>query len=190
MYKICSLFAGVGGIDLGFINTKQCEVVYANEFDKFAVETYELNFKNKVDCRDIHKVKVEEIPEFDIMVGGFPCTSFSVAGYRKGFDDDRSGDLFFEMERIFKVRKPRVIFLENVKNLVGHDKGRTFATIIDRLEKAGYKGKISFQVLNACEYGNIPQNRERVFCISILDSSEKFSFPDPKELTLFMDDLL
>lgn len=181
MYKICSLFAGVGGIDLGFLNTKQCEVVYANEFDKFAVETYELNFKNKVDCRDIHKVKVEEIPEFDIMVGGFPCTSFSVAGYRKGFDDDRSGDLFFEMERIFKVRKPRVIFLENVKNLVGHDKGRTFSTIIDRLEKAGYKGKISFQVLNACEYGNIPQNRERIYIVAFREKEdyEKFKMPMP-----------
>ena len=110
MYKICSLFAGVGGIDLGFLKTNKCEISYANEFDKYAVETYEKNFNTKVDCRDIHDVKIEEIPEFDIMVGGFPCTSFSVAGYRKGFEDDRTGDLFFEMERIFKVRKPRVIF--------------------------------------------------------------------------------
>ena len=132
MYKVCSLFAGVGGIDLGFLETNKCEIAYANEFDKYAVETYEKNFNNKVDCRDIHEVKLNEIPEFDIMVGGFPCTSFSVAGYRRGFEDDRTGDLFFEMERIFKQRKPRVIFLENVKNLVGHDKGNTFKTIIDR----------------------------------------------------------
>ena len=76
------------------------------------------------------------------MVGGFPCTSFSVAGYRKGFEDDRTGDLFFEMERIFKERKPRVIFLENVKNLVGHDNGKTFRTIIECLENAGYKGNV------------------------------------------------
>ena len=115
MYKICSLFAGVGGIDLGFLETDKCEIAYANEFDKYAVETYEKNFNTKVDCRDIHDVKNDEIPEFDIMVGGFPCTSFSVAGYRKGFEDDRTGDLFFEMERIFRERKPRVIFLENVK---------------------------------------------------------------------------
>ena len=181
MYRICSLFAGVGGIDLGFLNTKKCKVVYANEFDPYAKKTYELNFKNKIDCRDIHEVKLEEIPEFDIMVGGFPCTSFSVAGYRKGFQDDKTGDLFFEMERIFKERKPRVIFLENVKNLVGHDNGNTFRTIIKCLEKAGYKGKINSQVLNACEYGNIPQNRERIYIVAFRDEKdyEKFRMPMP-----------
>ena len=181
MYKICSLFAGVGGIDLGFLETNKCEIVYANEFDKYAVETYEKNFNTKVDCRDIHDVKLNEIPEFDIMVGGFPCTSFSVAGYRKGFADDRTGDLFFEMERIFKERKPRVIFLENVKNLVGHDRGNTFKTIIDRLEKAGYKDKIKCQVLNACEYGDIPQNRERIYIIAFRDKNDydKFQMPLP-----------
>jgi DNA (cytosine-5)-methyltransferase 1 len=181
MYKVCSLFAGVGGIDIGFLNTKKCNIVYANEFDKFAQRTYELNFKNKIDCRDIHEVKLEEIPEFDIMVGGFPCTSFSVAGYRKGFNDDKTGDLFFEMERIFKERKPRVIFLENVKNLVGHDKGKTFATIIKCLEKAGYRDKISFQVMNACEFGNIPQNRERIYIVAFRDKKdfEKFRMPMP-----------
>ena len=103
MYKICSLFAGVGGIDLGFLQTNECEISYANEFDSYAVKTYETNFETKVDCRDIHDVKLNEIPDFDIMIGGFPCTSFSVAGYRKGFDDDRTGDLFFEMER--KIRR-------------------------------------------------------------------------------------
>ena len=181
MYKICSLFAGVGGIDLGFLETNKCEIAYANEFDKYAVETYEKNFNTKVDCRDIHDVKLNEIPEFDIMVGGFPCTSFSVAGYRKGFADDRTGDLFFEMERIFKERKPRVIFLENVKNLVGHDRGNTFKTIIDRLEKSGYKDKIKCQVLNACEYGDIPQNRERIYIIAFRDKKDydKFQMPLP-----------
>ncbi len=184
MYKICSLFAGVGGIDLGFLETNKCEIVYANEFDKYAVETYEKNFENKVDCRDIHNVKVNEIPEFDIMVGGFPCTSFSVAGYRKGFEDDRTGDLFFEMERIFKERKPRVIFLENVKNLVGHDKGKTFKTIIQKLEKAGYKDKIKCQVLNACEYGNIPQNRERIYIVAFKDKEDFDRFQMPMPTTL------
>ena len=184
MYKICSLFAGVGGIDLGFLETNKCEIVYANEFDKYAVETYEKNFENKVDCRDIHNVKVNEIPEFDIMVGGFPCTSFSVAGYRKGFEDDRTGDLFFEMERIFKERKPRVIFLENVKNLVGHDKGKTFKTIIQKLEEAGYKDKIKCQVLNACEYGNIPQNRERIYIVAFKDKEDFDRFQMPMPTTL------
>ena len=184
MYKICSLFAGVGGIDLGFLETDKCEIAYANEFDKYAVETYEKNFENKVDCRDIHNVKVNEIPEFDIMVGGFPCTSFSVAGYRKGFEDDRTGDLFFEMERIFKERKPRVIFLENVKNLVGHDKGKTFKTIIEKLEEAGYKDKIKCQVLNACEYGNIPQNRERIYIVAFKDKEDFDRFQMPMPMTL------
>lgn len=185
MYKICSLFAGVGGIDLGFISTKKCVITYANEFDPYAVETYQLNFKNKVDSRDIHLVKNEEIPDFDIMIGGFPCTSFSVAGYRKGFNDNKTGDLFFEMERIFKEKKPRVIFLENVKNLVGHDNGNTFRVIIDRLEKAGYKNKISYAVLNACEYGNIPQNRERIYIVAFRDEKdfEKFRMPMPIKLT-------
>ena len=184
MYKICSLFAGVGGIDLGFLETNKCEIAYANEFDKYAVETYEKNFDNKVDCRDIHDVKVNDIPNFDIMVGGFPCTSFSVAGYRKGFDDDRTGDLFFEMERIFKERKPRVIFLENVKNLVGHDKGNTFKTIIERLEESGYKDKIKCQVLNACEYGNIPQNRERIYIVAFRDKEDFDRFQMPMPTTL------
>ncbi len=184
MYKLCSLFAGVGGIDLGFLQTKKCEITYANEFDKYAVETYENNFNHKVDCRDIHDVKLEEIPEFDIMVGGFPCTSFSVAGYRKGFEDDKTGDLFFEMERIFKERKPRVIFLENVKNLVGHDNGKTFRTIIKCLEDAGYKDKIRYQVLNACEYGNIPQNRERIYIVAFREKVDydNFQMPLPIEL--------
>ena len=184
MYKICSLFAGVGGIDLGFLQTNNCEISYANEFDKYAVETYEKNFNNKVDCRDIHEVKLNEIPDFDIMVGGFPCTSFSVAEYRKGFEDDRTGDLFFEMERIFKERKPRVIFLENVKNLVGHDNGKTFRTIIECLENAGYKGKIKCQVMNACEYGNIPQNRERIYIVAFKNQEDydKFDMPLPIEL--------
>lgn len=184
MYKVCSLFAGVGGIDLGFIETNKCEIAYANEFDKYAVETYEKNFGHKVDCRDIHDVKLEEIPEFDIMVGGFPCTSFSVAGYRKGFKDDKTGDLFFEMERIFKERKPRVIFLENVKNLVGHDKGNTFKTIINRLEEAGYKDKIKCQILNACEYGNVPQNRERIYIVAFRDKEDYDRFEMPMPTTL------
>ena len=191
MYKICSLFAGVGGIDLGFIETKKCEIVYANEFDPYAVQTYEQNFNHKVDCRDIHLVKVEEIPDFDIMVGGFPCTSFSVAGYRKGFDDDRTGDLFFEMERIFKIRKPRVVFLENVKNLVGHDKGKTFRTIIEKLEEAGYKDKIRYQVLNACEFGDIPQNRERIYIVAFRDKKDydRFQMPMPIELKKSIKDI-
>ncbi|MCD8207941.1 MAG: DNA cytosine methyltransferase [Bacteroidales bacterium] len=184
MQKICSLFSGVGGIELGFLQTGKCEVVYANEFDKYAVRTYENNFDLKVDCRDIHEVQLSDIPQFDILVGGFPCTSFSVAGYRKGFDDDRTGDLFFEMERIFRERRPRVVFIENVKNLVGHDDGNTFRTVMDRLEKAGYGDKITYQVMNACEYGNVPQNRERVYIVAFRDKADYRNFEMPAQIPL------
>lgn len=184
MYKVCSLFAGVGGIDLGFLETDKCEIAYANEFDEYAVKTYEKNLNHKVDCRDIRSVKTEEIPDFDIMIGGFPCTSFSVAGYRKGFEDNKTGDLFFEMERIFKEKQPRVIFLENVKNLLGHDRGNTFKTIIKCLENAGYKDKIKCQILNACEYGNVPQNRERIYIVAFKNKKDfdKFQMPLPTPL--------
>ena len=108
-----------------------------------------------------------------------------------GFEDDRTGDLFFEMERIFKERKPRVIFLENVKNLVGHDKGNTFKTIIERLENAGYKDKIKCQVLNACEYGNIPQNRERIYIVAFRDKEDfdRFQMPLPTALDTSIKDV-
>lgn len=185
MYKICSLFAGVGGIELGFLQTKKCEVIYVNEYDLYAVKTYESNFNLSVDTRDIRNVHVKEIPDFDILVAGFPCTSFSIAGHRKGFEDETHGDLFFELERIFKHKKPRVIFLENVKNLVSHDKGRTFKIIIDSLEKAGYKNKIVHKVLNASEYGNLPQNRERIYIVAFKDKDdyEKFKMPSKIKLT-------
>ena len=136
MLKCASFFAGVGGIDLGFEKTGYFDVVYANEIDEYPVKTYEANSKIKVDCRDIHEVKASEIPDFDVMLAGFPCQAFSVAGYRKGFDDEKGrGTLFFELVRIFKEKKPQIVFLENVKNLVGHDNGNTFAVILDELKK-------------------------------------------------------
>ena len=181
--KCASFFAGVGGIDLGF-EENGFEIVYANEIDKYAVKTYEANSKIKVDNRDIHDVKVEEIPDFDVMLAGFPCQAFSIAGYRQGFKDKKGrGELFFELERIFINKKPKIIFLENVKNLVGHDKGNTFRVILKSLKSAGYK--VKYQVLNTCEYGNTAQNRERIYIIAFLDEQkfEKFNFPDPIELT-------
>ena len=138
--KCASFFAGVGGIDKGFEQNKLFKIVYANEYDSYPIETYELNSNIKVDRRDIHEVQASEIPDFDVMLAGFPCQAFSIAGNRKGFDDEKGrGTLFFELVRIIKVKKPQVIFLENVKNLVGHDKGNTFSVIIDELKKEGYK---------------------------------------------------
>ncbi len=116
MLRCASFFAGVGGIDKGFEKNKLFKVVYANEFDPYPVRTYELNSKLKVDCRDIREVKAEEIPDFDVLLAGFPCQAFSVAGYRKGFEDEKGrGTLFFELIRIIKDKKPEIVFLENVK---------------------------------------------------------------------------
>lgn len=126
-YQIDAFFAGVGGIELGFEQTGEFRVVYANEFDKNARETYTVNHPDTpLDGRDIHEVSPDEIPDADVIMGGFPCQAFSIAGYRKGFEDDR-GDLFFELLKMIKAKKPRVIFIENVKNLVTHDHGNLFA---------------------------------------------------------------
>lgn len=189
--RCASFFAGVGGIDLGFEQTGMFEVVYANEIDTFAIQTYEKNFKLKVDNRDINIVENEEIPEFDVMLAGFPCQAFSIAGYREGFKDKKGrGELFFQLERIFLYHKPSIIFLENVKNLVGHDNGKTFRIILERLEAAGYK--VKYQVLNAMYYGNIPQNRERIYIVAFKDENlfNKFNFPEPIELKKKLKDVI
>ena len=189
--KCPSFFAGVGGIDKGFEKTKRFETVYANEFDKYPCETFNLNFKITADCRDIHDVKPEEIPDFDVIMGGFPCQAFSIAGYRKGFDDEKGrGTLFFEMIRIMKAKKPQIVFLENVKNLVGHDNGNTFRIILNELEKLGYN--VKYQVLNAMEFGNTPQNRERIYIVGFLDKEayKNFEFPHPVKLTRKLDDVI
>lgn len=186
--KVASFFAGVGGIDTGFKDAG-FDVIWANEFDKYAAETYSMNFDNQLVIDDIRNVKTKDIPDFDIMIGGFPCQAFSVAGYRKGFEDER-GNLFFELERIFKEKKPQVIFLENVKNLVGHDNGNTFRVILERLKEAGYH--VKKDVLNACDYGNLPQNRERIYIVAFLDERayKEFDFPDPVELTSTLKDYI
>ncbi|NBL89397.1 MULTISPECIES: DNA cytosine methyltransferase [unclassified Proteus (in: enterobacteria)] len=188
--KCASFFAGVGGIDIGF-EKAGFDTVYANELDKFAVTTLKENFDFIIDHRDIRDVKTNEIPDFDIMLGGFPCQAFSVAGYRQGFDDEKGrGNLFFELERIFAEKQPPVIFLENVKNLVSHDKGNTFKVILDSLHKHGYH--VSHQVLNASEYGNIPQNRERIYIVCFKDEQahKRFVFPEKTPLTKRISDLL
>ncbi len=191
MLRCASFFAGVGGIDIGFESAKLFKVIYANEIDPYPVKTYELNSKVKVDCRDIHEVKNEEIPDFDVMLAGFPCQAFSVAGYRKGFDDEKGrGTLFFELVRIIKAKQPQIVFLENVKNLVGHDNGNTFAVIVDELQKENYH--VKYAVLNAMEYGNIPQNRERIYIVAFKDIEQykSFEFPLPVPLKKKLSDII
>lgn len=193
--KCASFFAGVGGIDIGFENTGAFEVIYANEIDPYPVRTYELNSNIKVDNRSICDVQPDEIPDFDVMLAGFPCTDISVAGARQGlFNDDgtltRSG-LFFELIRIIHVKKPRIVFLENVKNLVGHNDGKTFLAIINALEKEGYHAP-KYMVMNAMTYGNVPQNRERIYVVAFRDDVDKhsFDFPMPVPLTQTLQDII
>ena len=135
--KLASLFTGIGGIDLGFIQAG-FEVVWSNEYDRDAAKTYRYNFPtaNLVE-RDIRKVDAKEIPDFDVLVAGFPCQPFSLAGKQRGFDDPR-GNLFFEIARVVDVKRPRIIFLENVENLVNHDSGKTFLVIYNTLASFGY----------------------------------------------------
>lgn len=189
--RLASFFAGVGGIDIGFERTGKVSTVYANEIDEYPVKTFEKNFSLKVDNRDIHDVKSSDVPDVDVIAGGFPCQAFSIAGYRQGFDDEKGrGTLFFELMRIVKDKKPEVVFLENVKNLVGHDNGNTFKVILEELSKAGYHSK--YKVLNAMEYGNTPQNRERIYIVSFKDEDayNDFEFPEPVQLTKSLKDVI
>lgn len=189
MLTIGSFFAGVGGIDLGFEQTGKYKVVYANEVDPYPATTYNANFKTQVDVKDIHQVNGKDIPNFDVMIGGFPCQAFSVAGLKQGFDDKQGrGTLFFELVRILQEKKqlnamPQIVFFENVKNLVKHDHGKTFKVILSYLKKLGYH--VKYQVLNASQYGNIPQNRERIYIVGFQDKAmvDKFEFPQSIPLT-------
>ncbi len=184
---LASFFAGIGGIDLGF---KQANVkcVWANEIDEYCAETYRANNKGvNLLVEDICSVSAKDIPTVDILAGGFPCQPFSVAGHRKGFDDDR-GNLFFQISRILRELKeenrlPKVVFLENVKNLFNHDNGKTYKHIKDELSDIGYT--VEQNILNTCEYGNLPQNRERIYIIGFLDKkmANAFNWPKPIELT-------
>ena len=158
------------------------EIVWANEIDAHACNTYRSHFgDNYLVEGDIKKIDADDISKLDILTAGFPCQAFSVAGHRKGFDDER-GALFFEIIRIIKAKKPRVIFIENVKNLVKHDEGKTFGSVCDCIEECGYT--VDHRIFNTKEYGNIPQNRERVYIVAFRDIADKtnYSWPEPVEL--------
>jgi DNA (cytosine-5)-methyltransferase 1 len=189
--KTIDLFAGVGGIRIGF-ERAGFKTVFANDFEPKCKETYNLNFKDsKLVVEDIRKIGIDDLPDFDFLLGGFPCQPFSIAGYREGFNDKKNrGNLFFDIVRIIEARKPEGFLLENVKNLKSHDGGNTFKTIEEILKKLGYYLKV--KVLNSMEYGNVPQNRERVYIIGFKnkDYYEKFSFPEPIKLTTKITDLL
>ncbi|MEK7497879.1 MAG: DNA (cytosine-5-)-methyltransferase [Patescibacteria group bacterium] len=192
IYKTIDLFAGIGGIRKGFENTGRFKTVYANDFEPACKLTYDLNFKGTdLHVEDLNKIKIEKLPQYDLLLGGFPCQAFSIAGYRQGFNDEKGrGNLFFRIEEIIRETKPAGFLLENVKNLQNHDNGNTFRVISEKLRKLGYF--FDAKVLNSMEYGNVPQNRERIYIAGF--KSEKhlknFRFPDPIKLTTNFRELL
>jgi DNA (cytosine-5)-methyltransferase 1 len=191
-FTFIDLFAGIGGFRLALQNLGG-KCVYTSEWNKEAKVTYYENY-GEVPFGDITKEKNKNyIPEqFDVLCAGFPCQAFSIAGYRKGFSDTR-GTLFFDIEQIVEKHKPKVVFLENVKNLISHDNGNTFKTIKEILEvKLGYK--VFYNVLNSATHANIPQNRERIFIVAFDPAKVKnyfdFEFPKPIKLTKTIHDCL
>lgn len=186
-YKIIDLFAGIGGIRLGFQNAfkDKAEFVFSSEIDLHAQKTYKENFKHQP-LGDITKIKEEEIPKHDIILAGFPCQAFSIAGLRKGFEDTR-GTLFFDVARIAKYHKPKIIFLENVKGFLSHDSGNTFLTVKQTLEDLGYT--IFYKILNAKDFG-VPQNRERIYIVAFQNKNIKFQFPEFLNTNVCVGDIL
>lgn len=182
-YKSIDLFAGIGGIRMGFDRAfnDYIETVFVSEWDAHAQKTYKANFADAFDISgDITQIDEKDIPAFDICLAGFPCQAFSLAGSRKGFNDDFKGKcrgtLFLEVARICEYHKPKVIFCENVKGLVIHDRGRTFKIICKTFEELGYK--VFSQVLNSKDFG-VPQNRERIYIVAFRNdiSPNLFTFP-------------
>jgi len=193
-YKIIDLFAGIGGFHMAFDNIG-AECVFASEWDAAARKTYIENFKksnpglfNKNFIGDINTIKdiKNEIPDFDILTGGFPCQPFSQAGFKKGFADTR-GTLFFNIVEILKIKKPRAFFIENVRGLLNHDGGKTFATIKKVIEEElGYS--FYYKIVKASEYG-LPQLRPRLFMVGFRDKNINFNFPPPIKLKKTMSDI-
>ena len=196
MYNSIDLFAGIGGIRKGFENAFDDEIktVFVSENDEYAQKTYKANFEDEFDIAgDILKIPESEIPSFDICLAGFPCQAFSIAGQKKGFEDDFKGlcrgTLFLEVVRICEYHKPKVIFCENVKGLVNHDQGRTLKIIVKAFENIGYH--VFYKVLNSKDFG-VPQNRERIYIVAFRNDMccWDFQFPEGDNSTTIIRDIL
>lgn len=194
--KSIDLFAGIGGIRLGFDKAfgSKIKTVFVSEWDEYAQKTYRINFGDKITIAgDITKIDEKKIPDFDICLAGFPCQAFSLAGQRKGFNDDYKGmsrgTLFFDVARICAEHKPKVIFCENVKGLTIHDKGRTFEIIKGTLEELGYT--VFTQILNSKNFG-VPQNRERIYIVAFRNdiAPKTFEFPQMTDDTKRIKDII
>lgn len=190
-YKVVSLFSGAGGLDLGF-HKAGFDIIWANDFDKYAVQTYKMNFKNEIVFDDINNIDFNTIPSADVVIGGFPCQPFSMMGSELGFEDTR-GTVFFTVANLIKQmidrgEKPKVVVLENVRRLLTHDGGNTFKVIKHVLEhELGYK--VFYKVLNSSDYG-VPQTRNRIFIVCFDEKRVDFNFPREVELKYTMQDLL
>ena len=186
--RVCSLFCGIGGIDLAFEQAGH-KVVWANDIDKYACMTYRHNFPaTEVVEADIRSVDKSMIPDFDILIAGFPCQPFSVCGKQKGFADER-GNVFFEIGKTIDAKQPQIVFLENVANLTEHDHGKTFNVIHNELAWRGYY--IRYTVADACEYG-IPQHRTRSYIVAFRDKQacDDFRFPEKVPLEKRITDVI
>lgn len=172
-FKFIDLFAGIGGIRLGFESVGG-KCVFSSEFDEDACKTYEANF-GEHPAGDITKIDAKDIPDFDVLLGGFPCQAFSIIGKRLGFADETRGTLFFDIERILREKQPKAFMLENVRNLTAHDHGNTFKVIISHLQNLGYS--VYAKVLNALDFGCC-QKRERIIIVGFRDNVF-FTFPNP-----------
>lgn len=182
-YRFVDLFCGIGGIRLGFKEiTENC--IMSCDIDKYCKITYEKNF-NECPLDNIEDIEVKSIDKFDILLAGFPCQPFSNAGLKKGFNDTR-GTLFFNILQIITEHKPKIVFLENVKGLLNHDKGKTFKIIKKELESRGYY--VYHKILNAKDFG-VPQNRERLYIIGFLEKNN-FKFPEPYKKQKKVGDIL
>lgn len=188
-YRMIDLFAGIGGTRMGFTQTGAVNIVFSSEINAFSQKTYYANF-HEVTAGDITQIAAGAIPDHDILVGGFPCQAFSQAGLKKGFEDAR-GTMFFEIARILKEKKPKAFMLENVKNLVSHDKGNTFKVITGILENLGYA--VYAKVLAAKDFG-VPQNRERIYIVGFdkcrVKAWASFQFPSPPRTPTRLGDIL
>lgn len=189
--KVVSLFSGIGGLDKGFADAG-FDIIWANDFDKYAVQTYKANYENEIVLGDINQIPLEEIPDFDILIGGFPCQAFSMMGEQRGFEDTR-GTLFFRIAEIIKNkidigRKPKAIILENVRALRTHDKGRTYGTI-ERILKEHLGYKVFTDILNSADFG-VPQTRNRTYIVCFSNQDVEFEHPKGHELKTTLQDLL
>jgi len=184
VYKVGGVFSGVGGIELGFSDKDKFRIAWGTDFDRHASKTYRKNFSHPFYEIDINELNGKDLEAVDVLVGGFPCQAFSVAGYQKGFEDKR-GDVFFQIIRLINElpKKPKVLLLENVKNIYTHDKKKTFRIIQESLEQTGYC--VFSKIMNTCEYTSVPQNRERTFIFCFLGGEDTFLDSSETKSTYF-----